>query len=35
MECVYNDKFKKWAPIKIVNGSENLTTKKDLLNFKK
>jgi hypothetical protein len=35
MECVYNDKFKKWAPIKIVDISENLITKKELLNFKK
>lgn len=35
MECIYNEKFKKWAPITIVDGLENLITKKELLMFKK
>lgn len=35
MECIYNDKFKRWAPIKVVDDLENVMTKKELLHFKK
>lgn len=35
MECIYNEKFKKWAPIKICEPSQMLTTKKELFAFKK
>ena len=35
MECNYNDKFKRWAPIKVVDDLENVMTKKELLHFKK
>ena len=35
MECMYNDKFKIWAPIKVVDDLENVMTKKELLHFKK
>lgn len=35
MECIYNEKFKKWVPIKIVDNLQKVITKKDLLHFKK
>lgn len=35
MECIYNEKFKKWAPIRIANALENVITKSDILYLKK
>jgi hypothetical protein len=35
MECVYNEKFKKWTPIKVVDDFEKVTSKKELLHYKK
>lgn len=35
MECVYNEKFKKWTPIKVVDNFEKVTSKKELLHYKK